>query len=147
MNTLIAKPIVKNQYWVVTDGKEKVGNVVATGSGFELKMHGSTSYFDSTSTIQKHINIEFMPAAPKVAKALSFASFPLPAKHYNSILDVKRKLHLFTKSPKSKCYFAAGWYSVKQGATFEPMYCPKYIVIQRYEYSGPYSTEHDAQCT
>ena len=30
--TLIAKPVVQNQFWIVTDGKEKVGNVIADGS-------------------------------------------------------------------------------------------------------------------
>ena len=35
--TLIAKPVVKNQFWIVTNGKEKVGNVLADGSGFEVK--------------------------------------------------------------------------------------------------------------
>ena len=29
---LIAKPIIKNQYWVVTDGDKKVGNVIQEGS-------------------------------------------------------------------------------------------------------------------
>jgi len=30
-NNLIAKPVVKNQYWIVTDGKQKVGNVLLKG--------------------------------------------------------------------------------------------------------------------
>ena len=29
MNALVAKPIIKDQYWVVTDGEQKVGNVIA----------------------------------------------------------------------------------------------------------------------
>lgn len=144
MNTLIAKPIIKNQYWVITNGKEKVGNVVATDTGYELKIHGATSYFDSTTTIQKQANIEFQPIPLKVKKGLTFATFPTPSKTYNSVLDIKRKLHLFTTSAKSKCYHAAGWFLVQQGSTFEPMFCPKYIFIQRYKYTGPYKTEAEA---
>ena len=56
---LIAKPIIKDQYWVVTNGKEKVGNVQATGSGFEVKLNGSTSYFENTSKIKRDARIEF----------------------------------------------------------------------------------------
>jgi len=37
---LIAKPVVKNQFWIVTDGTSKVGNVIADGSGFEVKLNG-----------------------------------------------------------------------------------------------------------
>ena len=34
--TLIAKPVVKNQFWIVTDGNEKVGNVLADAAGYPL---------------------------------------------------------------------------------------------------------------
>ena len=144
MNTLIAKPIIKNQYWVITNGKEKVGNVVASGSGYELKIHGATSYFDSTKTIQKQANIEFQAAPNKAKKELAFSPFPTTNKVHNSILDVKRKLHLYTKTAKSKCFYVAGWFLVQQGSSFEPIFCPKYIFIQRYKYTGPYKTEAEA---
>ena len=36
MSDLIAKPIVKNQYWVITDGDKKVGNVIADQNGFDV---------------------------------------------------------------------------------------------------------------
>ena len=33
---LTAKPIIKNEYWVVTDGKKKVGNVIHEGSDYKV---------------------------------------------------------------------------------------------------------------
>ena len=56
---LIAKPVVKNQFWIVTNGTEKVGNVIAAGSGFEVKLNGNKKYFKNTSTIKKQTSIEF----------------------------------------------------------------------------------------
>ena len=41
MSELIAKPIVKNQFWIVTDNGKKVGNVVANNIGFEVKLNGN----------------------------------------------------------------------------------------------------------
>ena len=41
---LIAKPIVKGEYWVVTDGDKKVGNVIADGTGFEVKLNGNSTH-------------------------------------------------------------------------------------------------------
>ena len=32
-----------------------------------------------------------------------------------------------------------------QNGTKQAIFCPKYIFIQRYEYSGPYKTETEAQ--
>ena len=138
---LIAKPIIKDQYWVVTNGKEKVGNVQATGSGFEVKLNGSTSYFENTSKIKRDARIEFQPVKKVKAKEVSFATYPTTGKVHNSVFDLKRRLHLFTKTAKSKCFYAAGWFKIDQGAMVETVFCPKYIFILRYDFSGPYKTE------
>ena len=143
---LIAKPVVKNQFWIVTDGKEKVGNVIADGSGFEVKLNGNKTHFKNTNSIQKQINIEFQTVkVDKSKKEIPFNEYPTPKKVYNSILDIKRKIHLFTKTQKSKCFHAAGWYILFQGEEPTVTFCPKYIFIQRYEYLGPYKTEDEAK--
>jgi hypothetical protein len=147
--TLIAKPVVKNQFWIVTDGKEKVGNVIADGSGFEVKLNGNKTHYKNTTTIKKKTNIEFEPTQ-KVDKSthnLPFKVYPTTNKVYNSMLDVKRKMHLFTTTPKSKCYHAAGWYIIDQGNDPKVTFCPKYIFIQRYPYKGPFKTEEEAKKT
>jgi hypothetical protein len=145
--SLIAKPVVKNQFWIVTDGDEKVGNVLADGSGFEVKLNGSKTHFKNTKAIERITNIKFENVAKfkTTAKDLPFSEYPTTSKVYNSMLDVKRKLHLFTKTAKSKCYYAAGWFTVKQGVESKAIFCPKYIFIQRYEYTGPYKTKSEAE--
>jgi len=143
---LIAKPVVKNQFWIVTDGTAKVGNVIADGSGFEVKLNGNKAHFKNTSAIKKQTSIEFQQTkVEKSKKEIPFNEYPTTKKVYNSMLDIKRKIHLFTKTTKSKCYHAAGWYVMYQ--TEEPIvvFCPKYIFIQRYEYLGPFKTEDEAK--
>jgi hypothetical protein len=145
--TLIAKPVVKNQFWIVTDGTEKVGNVLADGSGFEVKLNGNKTHYKNTKTIKKIANIEFLTFTKFSSdkKELPFNEYPTTSKVYNSVLDIKRKLHLFTKTPKSKCYHAAGWYTFKQGTEEKAIFCPKYIFIQRYAYQGPFKTKDEAE--
>jgi len=145
--TLIAKPVVKNQFWIVTDGTEKVGNVLADGSGFEVKLNGNKTHYKNTKTIKKIANIEFLTFTKFSSdkKELPFNEYPTTSKVYNSVLDIKRKLHLFTKTPKSKCYYAAGWYTVNQGQETKVVFCPKYIFIQRYGYNGPYKSKEEAE--
>lgn len=143
--TLIAKPVVKNQFWIVTDGTQKVGNVIADGSGFELKLNGNVAHYKNTSTIQKQVHIEFQTNKTSVKQdTLPFSEYPTTKKVYNSVLDIKRKVHLYTKTPKSKCYHAAGWYVLKQGSEPVVTFCPKYIFIQRYDYQGPFKSETEA---
>lgn len=146
MNNLVAKTIIKNEYWVITDGKKKVGNVTAEGSGFDVKIGNNIEHFTTTKAIEKKKQIEFA----KVEKAKKdseppFAVFPTDTNRiYNSVLDVKRKLHLYTTTPKSKCYHVAGWFALKQTSEFTTVFCPKYIFVQRYEYLGPFNTESEA---
>jgi hypothetical protein len=140
---LKAKPIVKNEFWVVTDGSKKVGNVIAEGSGFDVKIGNNIQHFDSKKQIEKKIQIEF-EATPKPIKETEplFSVYPTSKNRtYNHMYDVKRKLHLFTETPKSKCYHAAGWFAMKQSDEFTAVLCPKYIFVQRYEYMGPFKTE------
>ena len=143
---LIAKPVVKNQFWIVTDGTAKVGNVIADGSGFEVKLNGNKTHFKNTSAIKKQTSIEFQQTkVEKTKKEIPFNEYPTTKKVYNSMLDIKRKIHLFTKTAKSKCYHAAGWYVMYQSEEPVVVFCPKYIFIQRYEYEGPYKTEDEAK--
>ena len=143
---LIAKPVVKNQFWIVTDGKEKVGNVIADGSGFEVKLNGNKTHFKNTNAIKKQTSIQFETTkVEKNKKEVPFNEYPTTKKVFNSILDIKRKVHLFTKTQKSKCFHAAGWYVLYQGDEPVVTFCPKYIFIQRYEYLGPFKTEDEAK--
>jgi hypothetical protein len=143
---LIAKPVVKNQFWIVTDGTEKVGNVIADGSGFEVKLNGNKTHFKNTTAIKKQTSIQFETVkVEKSKKELPFNEYPTTKKVFNSILDIKRKIHLFTKTQKSKCFHAAGWYVLYQGDEPVVTFCPKYIFIQRYEYLGPFKTEDEAK--
>jgi len=145
MTNLIAKPIIDDQYWVVTDGTKKVGNVLADGSGYEVKLNGDQTHFDTTDEVVKFTKIKFETIRNGAKEVKSpYPEYPTTAKVYNSIFDLKRKIHLYTKNKKSKCYHAAGWYAMNTNGQNQVIFCPKYIFIQRYKYSGPYKTETEA---
>lgn len=145
MNNLVAKPIIKDQYWVVTDGVQKVGNVTASSTGVSLKLNGNNIEYKNTNELKRKTRIEFQSLKTDSTKPnLPFAHYPTTNKVFNSVLDIRRKLHLYTKTQKSKCYYAAGWYVINQNGLNEVVFCPKYIFIQRYKYLGPFKTEDEA---
>ena len=145
MSDLIAKPIIKNQYWVITDGTNKIGNVVADQNGFDVKLNGDSLHFTSTDDIKQKTKIIFESVKNSKAKQnYPYPEYPTPSKVYNSVMDIKRKLHLFTKSIKSKCFHVAGWFVVNQNGIEQVLFCPKYIFIQRYSYQGPFKSELEA---
>ena len=145
MTELIAKPIIKDQYWVVTDGERKVGNVMANSAGYEVILNGSTLQFNNTKDIKKTVNINFQPMkSNKTRVEMPYPEYPTTSKTYNNIFDVKRKLHIFTKTRKSKCFHVAGWFVINQNGQNQVIFCPKYIFVQRYTYTGPFKTESEA---
>lgn len=144
MTGLIAKPIVNDQFWIVTDGEKKVGNIEANNAGYGVQVNGNFLQFNNTEEIKTKAHIQFETIKPKTKAAIPYPEYPTPARTYNSMFDVKRGLHLFTKTAKSKCYHAAGWFVIEQNGVKEVIFSPKYIFIQRYEYKGPYKSEIDA---
>jgi hypothetical protein len=142
---LLAKPIVKDQYWVVTDGERKVGNVIANSIGYEVKLNDRFLQFNNTEELKEKTKIRFEPIKTNNSKVeMPYPEYPALSEIYNSVFDVKRKLHLFTTEPKSKCLHAAGYFMVDQNGVKEVQFCPKYIFIQRYPYKGPFKTEAEA---
>lgn len=145
MSALVAKPIIKDQYWVVTDGDRKVGNVLANNAGYQVILNGSTLQFNNTTDIKKRTKINFQPMKSNKTKAeLPYPEYPTTPKTYNNVFDIKRKLHIFTKTKKSKCFHVAGWFVINQNGQKQSFFCPKYIFIQRYDYQGPFKTEDEA---
>jgi len=54
------------------------------------------------------------------------------------------RVPLFTKQAKSKSWFAAGWYAVRQHRSWRVVRNPKLIVLQRYQYNGPFHNKEQA---
>ena len=69
--------------------------------------------------------------------------YPTKSKPFNSIYDLKRKLPMFTKDQKSKCYYCAGWYLIKI-KSWSVVFCPKLITVERNEYIGPFKSKSNA---
>ena len=146
--TLIAKPIRKDQWWVVTDGNQKVGNVEYTQNGYSVRLGNSEHHFDSTKAIQRFTAIEFQrPSSLHQKNTIPYAQWPTSGRTYNNMFDVKRKLHVYTKTKKSRCYYVAGWFRMNLNDVWQTIFCPKYIFIQRYDYSGPFISREEAEKT
>lgn len=126
----------------MVDGVKKVGNVTATNEGFTVNLFNTAKNFKSKSSIEKNINLKF-----ENYKKINVNLFTLKdwgiAKSYNIFFDLKKKIYVFTKQKKSKCFYVAGWFYLNLNNSWQKIYCPKYIFIQRYEYRGPYKYEHE----
>ena len=145
--TLIAKPVFDTQLWILQDGDLKVGNIQACDGGYQVKIQNQIAELKTIRMAAQRINIHFEPVQ-KIVSAGSVENlvhgYPAAGRIYNPMWDIKMKLPVYTKTTKSKSWFAAGWYRVKKGRAWTVTQDPKLIVLQRYAYTGPFYTQKEA---
>lgn len=145
---LQAKPVIPNQYWILRDENRKVGNIEATADGLQVKINNQVVTFKNIRVLKQRVKVAFEPVpksrgAPKVDHEVN--GFPTVSKPYNAIFDVKHQVPLWTRESRSKSWYAAGWYAIRQGRRWRTVECPKLIALERYEYRGPFCTEQEAE--
>ena len=149
MTELIAKPVLKNKYWIVEEQGEKIATIQAIEEGGFVYVEGVTrQVYPSIKLLTKDHNIVFDADAKKTKQSASTFDaygFPTSQKPWNVLWDVKHQFPVYTKTSKSKSYYCAGYYIIKFNNGWVKSYCPKFITLNRYEFQGPYTTKEQMQ--
>ena len=141
---LVAKVIADKQYWILQADNQKVGNIEAWNGGYQVRIHDQVKQFKTIKLAARESNIVFEKgAAPSKPDASRVHGFPVSGRCYNPVWDVAHRLPLYTKTRKSKSWFAAGWYSIKRGRKWKLIQDPKLIALQRYPYQGPFHSKEE----
>lgn len=144
---IIAKPVVPDQYWILRDGDVKIGNIQAEPGGFAVKIRDHVERFKNIPTIKKRVAIDFQKA-PQRAQPKDphneIYGYPTTHRPFNAIYDVRHQVPLWTRESRSKSWLAAGWYRVRQGRAWTVVECPKLIMLERYQFQGPFRTKQEA---
>lgn len=149
MSTLLAKPVVKNKFWIVEEGGQKVATIQAIEEGGFAYVHDDhREMFPSIKLLSKQYNIEITKPEPKDRAAkkddvYEIHGYTTPHRPHNILYDVQKHLPIYTKTAKSKSYFCAGYYIIKFNHNWAKAYCPKAITLNRYEYQGPFHTTEE----
>jgi len=147
MNT--AKVLVPNKEWVITADKKKIGAITKDKKGYVFHRKGKTLGFKNLTDAKMQLGIEIFEDSFKKnqkdsePKSYLIYDYPCRTKPYEPVYNVKNKLPLFAKSPKSKSRYCAGYYIILRGKNWATSFCPKLITIQRYPYFGPFKTKEE----
>ena len=145
---IVAKPVVEKQFWILQENDRKVGNVQACDGGYQVKINNQVTQYKTIRMVAQRVNVQF-ESLPKVSGHRTTTDqvhdYPATGRVYNPMWSVTQHLPVYTKTNKSKSWFAAGWYCVRKGRTWHTVLAPKLIVLQRYEYRGPFYTKDEAQ--
>ena len=145
--TLIAKPVIDKQFWILQENNNKIGNIEACDGGYQVKINNQVvAQYKTMKLVERNINVTF-ETIPKPEKKTSniVHGYQAAGRVYNPVWDVPQKLPVYTKTKKSKSWYAAGWYTIKKGRHWAAEQDPKLIVLKRYPYQGPYHTKKEAE--
>jgi hypothetical protein len=141
-----AKPVIDKKYWILKKDNQKVGALEAADDGYTMRLLDQIGKFKTIPMVRKKLDIEFVPPEKTTKPAPDQVhGFETGCRAFNPMWDVKQRLPLFTKERKSKSWFAAGWYQVRQRKTWAVTQSPKLITLERYAYQGPFHTEDEAR--
>ena len=139
------KTILKDKFWILEDQGVRVGTLSISDDKFMFSGPNGTKYFDSENALKKTfgkgVMINEVPVQEEEITEKEAYGYPTSTTPYNPMLDVQRKLPLFTKSKKSKSLYCAGYYIIHFDKGWVKSFCPKQITVERYETQGPFKTD------
>lgn len=135
---LVAKPVLKNEFWILQKDQKKIGNIQSSTSGYTVTIGSEKVIVKNIQAIRKNQVVFEKINFKKPRSITEIYGYSTGCPAYNPVWDLKRKIPLFTKRKKSRCWFAAGWYRVEIQNQWYVLHNPKLIVIKRHSFQGPF---------
>ena len=150
--TVRAKTLVKDKFWIVEEHGQKLGTLQKKDDNgwifLSKKDHRQIFHTQESLFTKFGFNIfEEKIKEPIIEQpdTLEVHGYPCSQNPYNPVFDVQKQLPVYTKAPKSKSQFCAGYYIICFEKGWRKAYCPKMITLSRYKYKGPMKTKLEMQ--
>ena len=152
--TVKAKTLVKDKFWIVEENGQKLGTLQKQDNNgwiFLTKQKDKQVFHTEESLFSRFGFKIFDKQAQEQSDAavqidnFGVHGFPCSQHPYNPMFDVQKQLPVYTKTPKSKSQFCAGYYIICFEKGWRKAYCPKMITLSRYKYQGPMKTKLEMQ--
>ena len=150
-----AKTLVKDKFWIVEQNGQKLGTLQKKDNNgwiYLTKAEKETQVYPNTESLFKKFGFNIFDQADVSIEApiqeqssFDVHGYPVSQHPYNPMFDVQKQLPIYTKTPKSKSLFCAGYYIICFEKGWRKAYCPKMITLQRYTFKGPMKTKIEMQ--
>ena len=148
----ISKVLIPNKEWIIAQQGSKIGSVAKQKKGYVFLRNGKLINFKNLDEIQQKLGISISvpyikKSAPVVSTEYIIYDYSCNSKPYNAVYNLKKKLPIFAKTQKSKSWYCAGYYLIKDKNIWIKSHCPKLITLERYAYIGPFKLESEVDAT
>jgi len=149
-----AKTLVKDRFWIIEENGTKLGTLqkqedngwIFLGKTTRMEFPTKDSLYENfgDGIFANDITLTDVEEEDD-STDFEVHGFVCNQKPYNSMFNVQKQLPIYTKTPKSKSLFCAGYYIICFEKGWRKAYCPKMITLQRYQYEGPIKTKLEMQ--
>ena len=147
-----AKTLVQDKFWIIEENGQKLGTLQKedTNGWIFLSRQQEKEIFHTQDSLYEKFGQGIFAndiQVPDVVEPTEWAvhGYPVNQPSYNPVFDVQKQLPMYTKTPKSKSQFCAGYYIIEFEKGWRKAYCPKVITLQRYAYRGPIKSKIEMQ--
>ena len=150
-----AKSLVKDKFWIIEENGQKLGTLQKKEDNgwIFLSKTDSREIFHTPESLRERFGIDILTPEPIKEIVLEGPNndtfevhgYPVSQQPYNPMFDVQKQLPIYSKTPKSKSLFCAGYYIICFEKGWRKAYCPKLITLQRYPYKGPIKSKIEMQ--
>ena len=153
--TINAKTLVKDKFWILEENGQKLGTLQKKDNNgwIFLSKADSREVFHTPESLRERFGIDVLTPAPVeeikteevIIEEFEVHGYPVSQQPYNPMFDVQKQLPIYSKTPKSKSLFCAGYYIICFEKGWRKAYCPKLITLQRYPFKGPIRSKIEMQ--
>ena len=151
-----AKTLVKDKFWIMEQNGEKLGTLQKQADNGWIFLSKQDKNDRQVFHTQESLFAKFgfgifdqsnVKQPPQEVQTDNFDvhGYPCSQHPYNPMFDVQKHLPVYTKTPKSKSQFCAGYYIICFEKGWRKAYCPKMITLSRYRSKGPMKTKMEMQ--
>ncbi len=149
-----AKTLVKDKFWIIEENGTKLGTLQKKDNNgwIFLSKKDRKEIFHTSESLRERFGIDILETKvePEVTEEPNIEDyqvhgFPTSQQPFNPMFDVQKQLPIYSKTPKSKSLFCAGYYIICFEKGWRKAYCPKMITLQRYKFKGPMKTKIEMQ--
>ncbi len=149
-----AKPLIKDKFWIIEENGTKLGTLQKKDNNgwIFLSKKDKKEIFHTSESLRQRFGIDILETKvePEVVEEPNLEDyqvhgFPTSQQPFNPMFDVQKQLPIYSKTPKSKSLFCAGYYIICFEKGWRKAYCPKLITLQRYPFKGPIKTKLEMQ--
>ena len=142
---LVAKNILPEKFWIIENNDlRKLGTIQVGNDSVKVVIEGKNYVYNDFDSALNQLNISTSeePLSSDSEKSdYSVNNYPVKNKPYNVTYDAGLGVSTYTKSEKSNCYHAAGYFIIGFDFAWAQAYCPKVTTLKQNKFKGPYKSQ------